>query len=176
MFQYLSGTLDHGIVYRSNLGNKITVYADAAYLCHEDTKSRTGVVIMMCGGVIATYSSKQKLVTLSSAEAELVAACEGVTIAIGIREFLIHQGLTLEPSKLYEDNQAVIHFIKTGKSKSRKSKHIKSRYFFIKQYVDDGEFIVEWCETINMIADIMTKPLVGEKFNGFAANMVVKTC
>ena len=40
----------------------------------------------------------------------------------------------------------------------------RSRHFFIKQYLDDGTFSLQHCESENMIADILTKPLQGEQF------------
>ena len=48
-----------------------------------------------------------------------------------------------------------------GRSNSDRTKHIKLRYFFIKQFIDSGEFELEYCPTDMMIADILTKPLQG---------------
>ena len=36
--------------------------------------------------------------------------------------------------------------------------------FFVKQYLDDGVMKIEHCPTKEMLADILTKPLVGEHF------------
>jgi hypothetical protein len=44
------------------------------------------------------------------------------------------------------------------------------RYFFVKQYIDDGSITIEHCPTDRMIADILTKPLQGahfERLRGF---------
>lgn len=46
-------------------------------------------------------------------------------------------------------------------------RHINVRYFFIKDYVDKGEVSVEHCNTKNMVADLMTKPLQGKVFFNF---------
>ena len=53
---------------------------------------------------------------------------------------------------------------KNGKSNSDRTKHTKLRYFFIKQFLDSGEFELIHCPTDLMIADILTKPLQGETF------------
>ena len=50
------------------------------------------------------------------------------------------------------------------KSTSDRTKHISLRHFFIKQYLDDGTFNLQHCESENMIADILTKPLQEEQF------------
>ena len=52
--------------------------------------------------------------------------------------------------------------IKNGKmSSGKKTKHIKAKFFFIKDRVDDGEIKVIDCPTEGMWADVMTKPLQG---------------
>ncbi len=49
-------------------------------------------------------------------------------------------------------------------SSGKKTKHIKTKFFFIKDRVDDGEIKVTDCPTEEMWADIMTKPLQGTAF------------
>ena len=51
-----------------------------------------------------------------------------------------------------------------GRSNSDRTKHIGIRYFFVKQYVDNGTMKIQHCPTLQMIADILTKPLQGELF------------
>ena len=45
-----------------------------------------------------------------------------------------------------------------------KTKHIKVKFFFIKDEVDDGEMRVINCLSENMWADVLTKPLRGMAF------------
>jgi hypothetical protein len=49
-------------------------------------------------------------------------------------------------------------------SEIREAPGIKIRYFFIKQFLDSGEFEIEHCPTDIMLADLLTKPLQGQKF------------
>ena len=70
----------------------------------------------------------------------------------------------VKPGLIMEDNEAAIQLAQHGKYNSSRTKHIKIRYFFIKQYLDDGEFILIHCPTEQMIADILTKPLQGSLF------------
>ena len=46
----------------------------------------------------------------------------------------------------------------------QKRRHIDIRYFFIKDRIDKGDIKVEYLHTKSMIADYLTKPLVGELF------------
>jgi hypothetical protein len=51
-----------------------------------------------------------------------------------------------------------------GASGSERTKHIKIRYFWVKDRVQSGEIKVEYMPTEEMVADILTKPLQGSKF------------
>ena len=64
-----------------------------------------------------------------------------------------------------EYNASTQLLIKNGLMLSgKKTKHIKAKFFFIKDRVDDGEINVIDCPTTEMWADIMTKPLQGTAF------------
>ena len=43
-------------------------------------------------------------------------------------------------------------------------KYIKAKYFLIKDYYDSGEIDLRYCPTDVMWADVLTKPLQGQKF------------
>ena len=74
---------------------------------------------------------------------------------------------------LYQDNISTQLLIKNGKmSSGKKTKHIKAKFFFIKDRVDDGEVKVLDCPTKKMWADIMTKPLQGTAFRVMRAEVM----
>ena len=66
---------------------------------------------------------------------------------------------------LYEDNKSTITLVQNGNPTSKGTKHVKMKYFFIHQHIDNGDMRLEYCNTEDMIADLMTKPLVGGSFN-----------
>ena len=47
------------------------------------------------------------------------------------------------------------------------SRHVHIRYFFVKDRVDKGEVKVEYCSTLQMLSDFVTKPLQGTLYNKF---------
>ena len=49
-------------------------------------------------------------------------------------------------------------------SSSKRTKHIKAKYFFIRHYHNAQELDLQYCPTKEMRADILTKPLQGSKF------------
>ena len=52
---------------------------------------------------------------------------------------------------------------------SKRTKHIKAKYFLIKDYYYAGEIDVKFCPTDDMWADVLTKPLQGQKFRDICA-------
>ncbi len=63
--------------------------------------------------------------------------------------------------------------MKKGKMSSRKkTKHIKVKFFFIKDRIEDGEIRVLDCPAKEMWVDIMTKPLQGTVFRVMRAEFM----
>jgi hypothetical protein len=59
---------------------------------------------------------------------------------------------------------------KNGRVLSSKcTKHIKAKYFLIKDYYDSREINLKFCLTDKMWADALTKPLQGQKFRDMQA-------
>ena len=89
-----------------------------------------------------------------------------MSLAKHASDFAKSQGYIEEDEPVYmnEDNEAAIHLANRGKSNSDRTKHISLRYYFIKQFLDDGSFVLSHCQTNDMIADILTKPLQTEQF------------
>jgi len=164
VLSYLNNTRELGIV----IGHKgepvsLSVYADASYAVHGDYKSHGGIVISHNRGPVLVKCSKQKIVTKSSTEAELVTLSDATSLAAYNIEFLKGQGYSVN-AVLHQDNTSTISLAENGRSNSDRTKHIGIRYFFVKQYIENGSMKIEHCPTLNMIADILTKPLQGELF------------
>jgi len=163
--KYLNGEPDLGIILRPNPGSLgINAYVDASYGVHADGKSHSGVMIALGAGPIYIRSSKQKIVSKSSTEAELIGLSDACSQIIWCREFLIEQGYEVAAAKVYQDNQSTMALVKKGKGSSDRTKHISIRYFFVKDRVEAGDVNIEYLPTGEMIADVLTKPLQGEPF------------
>lgn len=171
VFSYLNATKKYRICFRSEF-LKMSTYIDASFAVHEDMKSRSGVVIMIGGGVICAISKKQKLVTKSSTEAELVALSDGSTYLIWFRQLLEKQGYNLETSVIFQDNKSVMEMLKENGTNSLRTRHINIRYYFIRDRIKSNELKLEYLNTQDMIADMMTKPLNGSIFNRLVGRML----
>ena len=166
LLYYISSTRERGIVFRPGVrGMQVRQFIDAAYGVHTDMKSTSGgVTVIGDAGPNMTSSCKQSIVTKSSTEAELVAASDLMNQPFHVRQLLIEQGYDQGPVTLYQDNLNCMHLIAKGRAGSQKTRHISIRYYWIKQYVDDGQVVVEKLATEEMPANLLTKPLQGSQF------------
>ena len=154
---------------RYRCGGKVNlaVYVDASWAVHSDCPGRSGIVIMMAGCSVGAWSYKQKIITRDSTEAELVALSDSITQLMWYRRWLDAQGHIVEPITVYEDNGAVVKLMNDERKTAQRTKHLSVRLFYSHELQERGIIVLEWCSTDLMIADLMTKPLVGRKFRKF---------
>jgi hypothetical protein len=140
-------------------------YVDGSHNVHWDCKGHRGAVLKLGKGAITSYSRKVKLNTRSSTETELYMADMFMPEILWSLHFIQAQGYEIKCVGLYQDNISTQLLIKNGKMSSRKkTKHIKAKFFFIKDRIDDREIRVLDCPAKEMWADVMTKPLQGTAF------------
>jgi hypothetical protein len=148
-------------------------YVDGAHNIHWDCKGHGGAVFKLSKGATNSYSQKVKLITRSSTERELYAANMLMPEMLWLLYFIQAQGYEAECVGLYQDNISTQLLIKNLKKSSRKkTKHIKAKFFFIKDRVDNREIRVKDCPTEERWADIMMKPLQGSAFRVMRAELM----
>jgi hypothetical protein len=103
-------------------------------------------------------------VTKSSTEAEIVGVSDAMGGNLGLMYLMEEQGYNVKPLILYQDNKSAIALLEKGRSTSQRTKHIATRYFFIKDRITSNEIKLVHMGTDDMIADFYTKPLQGDLF------------
>ena len=116
------------------------------------------------GGPMEAKSGKQKNVTKSSTEAELVALSDHAGRGINLRNFLAGQGYGVVPVIIYQDNLSCMAIMARGGPTSERSRHISIRYFWLCERTKLGEVTLEHRPTNLMFANVLTKPLQGKQF------------
>ncbi|KAJ0967732.1 hypothetical protein J5N97_024649 [Dioscorea zingiberensis] len=167
ILRYVSGTLNFGCYYEK-MGSrepKLVGYCDSDLAGDiDDRKSTMGTVFFLGSSLITWLSQKQKIVALSSCEAEYIAAtsatCQGIWLAR-----LIADLLKKEPEKfeLRIDNKSTISLCKNPVHHER-SKHIDTRYHFVRECVEEGKMEVQHVSSEEQRADVLTKALGRTKF------------
>lgn len=152
------------------LAAKSVVFAsDASFGDNKDRKSSEGYICKLYGGPIDWKASKQKTVTTSTTEAELLALAEaGKTVQWWRR--VLH-ALGFEPSHTLSivcDNQQTVDLLtKEGASMHTKLRHVDINRCWLKQEVNAGRVNVDWIPTAEMPADGLTKALPRQKQERF---------
>ena len=127
------GTVHDKLVLGASNQKVIKTWVDTSYACHENMKRHTGGAVSLGRGMAISKSIKQKLVTKSSTEAELVGASDFLPNTIWIKNFLKYQGYEIKKNVYYQDNESALKIEKNGKqSMGQRSKHIDIRYFLLR--------------------------------------------
>jgi hypothetical protein len=170
VLMYLKGTRSLGIKFSADSwiyseSDVLQGYCDADYAgCVDTRKSTSGYVFVLNGGPISWKAKLQDIVTLSSAESEYVALTSACQEAIYLRELLQGLGCVQRAATdIFEDNQASIALAQNSVFHNR-TKHIAVRYHFNRQAVEAGLVRILFLSTTQQVADLLTKPLVGEAF------------
>ncbi|KAG7363646.1 reverse transcriptase RNA-dependent DNA polymerase [Nitzschia inconspicua] len=163
--RYLRRTAHLPLVLEASCVNNIRWWVDASYAVHPDMRSHTGATMTLGKGSVYSMSTRQKINTRSSTEAELVGVNDAMSIILWTRHFLEAQGYSVKENVVYQDNESAILLEKNGRrSSTKRTRHLDVRYFFVTDNVHRGKLSIEYCPTGDMIADYFTKPLQGLLF------------
>ena len=81
-----------------------------------------------------------------------------------MRHFLTAQGYKMPAAVVYQDNMSCMALVDRGRSGAERTRHIDTRYFWVKERVVNGEMRVEHKGPKEMYANVLTKPLQGSQF------------
>ena len=75
-----------------------------------------------------------------------------------------------------EDNlNAISMTIAKNPTACRRTKHIDVKYHYIREKVNENKIFLQYCNTNDMLADILTKGLAKQKFENFRSQMGVRS-
>ena len=142
-----------------------------------DCKSTTRSLIKIAGGPVYWRSTKQTGVSLSTTEAEYIAASETSRKIISIRGILQELGM-IDPDftfPLLIDNNGAIAVSK-GEKITRNARHIEIRYHHIQDLIEKAVIDISHIPSAQMAADGFTKPLDVIKFGKFRDLIGIEDC
>jgi hypothetical protein len=141
ILRFVAGSSDIGVFYprRSGYRAQLRGYSDSDLAGDLDSrKSTTGVLFFFGRSPVSWQSTKQRVVTLSSYEAEYIAAataaCQGVWLARLLSEL---KDAEIKVPVLRVDNKSTISLVKNSVHHDR-SKQIDVRYHLIREYEQTG--------------------------------------
>ena len=160
ILRYIQGTLNYGCRYVRGGSGELLGYRDSDHAGDQgDRKSTSGNVFFLGENPISWTSQKQKVVAISSCEAEYVAAvaatCQGLWLSRLLCEM---KGEEPTKFKLLIDNKSAIALAKNPVHHDR-SKHIDVKYHFIRECIEQDQVEVDHVRTDYQLADVLTKAL-----------------
>jgi hypothetical protein len=118
VLKYLWGTKHLPLTLEASNAKLMEWWIDASYGAHHDMKSHTGGVFSLGKGAIYAASTRQKLNTKSSTEAELVGVNDILPQVLWTKYFLQEQGYCCADSVIYQDNKSAMLLENNGRSSS----------------------------------------------------------
>ncbi|KAJ0615698.1 putative RNA-directed DNA polymerase [Helianthus annuus] len=166
IIRYLKGTPNHGVLFKSNGHLEIQAYTDADWAGDKGNRRSTSGYFTLVGGNLVTWrSKKQKVVALSSAEAEFRGIARGLAEILWIKKLLTELGFPPKgTSRMMCDNEAAIQISENPVQHDR-TKHVEIDRHFIKEKLEAGIIELPFVRSEDQLADILTKAVNGRIFN-----------
>jgi hypothetical protein len=151
--------------------NVLYVFSDSIFaVCKDTSRSTSGYMILINGGVVAYYSGRQSTIAVCTAMAETIALTKLVVKVKHMRAILFDLQCRQEKKTLinstcvWVDNVAAIA-VATGNDFTHETvKHVTVKVRFLQECVQRGIIMITYIKTSKNIADIMTKQSAGPQF------------
>jgi len=164
ILKYINSTNDYGILYSHSENSILTGYCDADWAgSADDRKSTSGGCFFLGNNLISWFSKKQNCVSLSTAEAEYIAAGSSCSQLVWMKQMLKEYNVEQNVLMLYYDNFSAINISKNPVQHSM-TKHIDIQHHFIRDLVEEKVVTLEHVDTEEQLADIFTKALNAKQF------------
>jgi hypothetical protein len=179
LLRYIKRTKDYRLVFGLQNQEKLQdleVYSDSDYAGDKSSrKSTTGVIAILNGGAISWQSRLQRTVAQSTMEAEYVALSHGCKELLWLSKLMLDfTGTDHLPITLNSDNNAAQILAKNPEN-HEKAKHIDTKYHHIRDEVEKGRVILGKVNSVDNIADILTKPLARPAHQNLTAMLGFRT-
>jgi hypothetical protein len=175
ILEYLYDTQTLNLTFAHNGPLNPHAYVDASFGLHWDAKGHTGFTLKPCpksAGII-NKCIKQKSVADSSTEAELLALHEAIKHIGWIADIYAELGFDVTPIEVYQDNKSAIticsHEVINYKGRS---KFFNRKLFGIHEHIENKTVKLVYIGTEEMVADVLTKALAGNKFRNFSISLM----
>ena len=144
---------------------KLVVYSDSDWAGDKQTRrSVSGFIMLLCGVPIMWRSKQQKAVTLSSTEAEFYAVSEAVKEILFVAQVLLDLEVPVHtPVTVRVDNMGAI-FMSGNASSSARTRHVDTRWHFVRELQDQGAIEVVFVKTDENLADGFTKNIGSDTY------------
>ena len=119
-----------------------------SYVAHTAMRGHVGATILLRRGSITGISNKHRIDIKSSTETALIRSDNNMPQMLWTLYFIKAQGFIIDKSVLFQDNLRTMLFERNGMaSRSKRKKHIRVRYYFIKDHISMEDMVLKHCPT-----------------------------
>ena len=189
LLRYLRATVEHKLTYKplqvwekegktpelgQSLGS-LEIFSDASYAPpHEQYRSVQGLLVSHGHNPLLWASSRQAFIVQSTAEAELLSYNESYQAGESIGALLEIFGYCTQ-KRLYGDNKAAL-VLCTGETGPWRTRHLRLRAAKLREAVQDqGTWTATHLRGDQLVADGLTKSLLGQSFDRFVTQLHLGT-
>ena len=164
IIKYVKSIADFGVWYSNDTNDVLVRYSNANWAENADDRKSTSRGCFYVGNNLVSWmSKKQSSISLSTVEAEYIAAGSYCTQLLWMQKLLHDYGICQEHLTIYCDNTSAINISKNPIQHSQ-TKHIEIQHHFIQELEKDGTFTLEFIHTNDQKANLFTKPLDSKWF------------
>ena len=165
ILRYLKFSPGKGLMFRKNNHLNVNGYTDADWAGNiSNRKSTSGYFTFVRGNLVTWRNKKQKVVALSSAEAEFRGMAKSVCEPLWLRRLLTEIGFAPRSKmNLFYDNKASID-ISHNPIQHDRTKHVKVDRHFIKQNLEEKVIWFPFVKSEDQLADVLTKAVSSRNF------------
>ena len=138
----------------------LTMFCDAAY-APQSERSHGGWLVEFSSVPVVWRSGRQGLITLSTAESELLAMTDGAIALKRVECLLADLGVQIETKEIASDSLAALG-ISNGAS-SWRTRHLRIRAGWLVEQISYGLVTTRHCPGEYQPADLLTKPLSSQR-------------
>lgn len=155
--RYLKGTAKLALHYKTE--QAVLGYSDADYAADVDTqRSTTGYTLLLNGAAISLLTKRQTAVSLSTTEAEYIAAAVTAKDAVWLRGLVKEVTGEEHAVHLRCDSTSALAMMENAATSAR-NKHVDVAHHYVRERVADKRLTVSHVSIKDMNADVLTKPL-----------------
>ena len=159
---YLAETADYRLTFPNQLTDQdLHVYTDSSF-APSSGRSHGSAAVFLNQGPISWRSARQQLVTLSTAESELIEAVDGAVLGFSCRGVITELLETNPKIVIHLDNQSALALVH-GQAGSWRTRHLRLRVHWLRERIMSGEVQVIYEPGATQRADLGTKPFTRER-------------